>query len=118
MASLIVIGVILLVHAKRSLAAPAPTGSFSKECVRLEIALPINATNYYFNYPRVDNNIDAVDWVWNLTTWSHGNTTEHITGVNPVNATFTIDAQLCIPPHGEKSDILQIASHGIGFDKR
>lgn len=119
MASLIVVGAILLLsRAKRTLAAPTPAGFFSKECIQLDIPLPINATNYRYAYPRVDNNIDAVDWVWNLTTWSHGASEDHITGVIPINDTFTISAQLCIPPQGAKSDILQLATHGIGFDKR
>lgn len=59
-----------------------------------------------------------MDWIWDLTTWSHSHTTDHITGVNRVNDTFTISAQLCVPSQGAKLDILQIASHGLGFDKR
>lgn len=118
MASLIVVGAILLLNrAKRTLAAPTTAG-FLKECVQLDIPLPINATNYHYAYPRVDSNIDAVDWVWNLTTWSHGASEDHMTGVIPINDTFIISAQLCIPAQGAKSNILQLATHGIGFDKR
>lgn len=85
----------------------------------MEVPLPINATNYFYDLPRVDSNIDVVDWIWDVTTWSHGDVSStRVTGVNPVNTTFTISAKLCVPPHGEKSDILQIATHGIGFDKR
>lgn len=99
-------------------AAPTPTGTSSKQCIQLEVPLPVIATNFHYGLPRIDSNVDAVDCIWNLTTWSHQDSNMHITGVVPVNATFTISAQLCIPPGGSKSDILQIASPGIGFDKR
>lgn len=99
-------------------AAPATTGTSSKQCVQLEVPLPITATNYHYDLPRIDSNVDAVDWIWNLTTWSHQDVNMRITGAIPINATFTISAQLCVPPGGGKSEFLQIASHGIGFDKR
>lgn len=125
MASLIIVtAALLLSRAKRTLAAQSPLAapasgfSFSKECIQLDIPLRINAKNHRYAYPRVDSNIDAVDWVWNLTTWSHGTPADHITGVIPINDTFTISTQLCVPPQGAKSDILQLATHGIGFDKR
>lgn len=106
-----------LVMCARTSAAPAPNETFSKQCIQLEVPLRINANNSAFDLPRVDSNIDAVDCIWDLTTWSH-NATGRVTGVIPIDDTFTISAQLCVPPHGSKSDILQIATHGIGFDKR
>lgn len=102
----------------QSSAAPAPAAPLSKQCVQLEVPLLVTANNSEFDLPRVDSNIDAVDWVWDLTTWSHGGENGRVTGVIPVNETFTISAQLCVPPQGTKADILQIATHGIGFDKR
>lgn len=101
----------------RSSAAPAPAAPHSKQCVQLEVPLLITANNSRFDLPRVDNSVDAVDWVWDLTTWSHKGESGRVTGVIPVNDTFTISAQLCVPPQGAKSDVLQIATHGIGFDK-
>lgn len=94
------------------------TESFSKDCIQLEIPVPITATNYQYALPRIDSSIDAVDWIWYDTTWSHQDANGHVNGTIPVNITFTISAQLCVPPHGNKSEILQIATHGIGFDKR
>ncbi|KAI1044254.1 hypothetical protein LB504_013050 [Fusarium proliferatum] len=40
------------------------------------------------------------------------------TQVHPVHGTYSISAQLCIPADGKKADVLQIATHGLGFDKR
>lgn len=120
MASIILLAVAIGVQISKSRATPTATGTeaFYKECIQMEVPLSINATNYFYDLPRVDSNIDAVDFVWNITTWSHGDVSTHITGVNPINTTLTINAKLCVPPHGEKSDILQIATHGIGFDQR
>lgn len=109
---------VALIMCARSSAAPAPAAPLSKQCVQLEVPLLITANNSRFDLPRVDSNIDAVDWVWDLTTWSHRSENGRATGVIPVNDTFTISAQLCVPPQGAKADILQIATHGTGFDKR
>lgn len=109
---------VALMMCTRSSAAPAPAAPLSKQCVQLEVPLLITANNSRFDLPRVDSNIDAVDWVWDLTTWSHMSETGRVTGVIPINDTFTISAQLCIPQQGAKADILQIATHGVGFDKR
>lgn len=35
--------------------------------------------------PRVDNNIDAIDWTPNITTWSTPNSTLRNTGPMPVD---------------------------------
>ncbi|RDW65739.1 alpha/beta hydrolase [Aspergillus mulundensis] len=113
----------LLSHS--SIAAPAPVSSgtpntTTRSCVDLALSLPIKANNSIYDIPRVDNNIDAVDFVWDLDHWSAPNATERIRGPKPVDQTFTISAQLCVPqaPNAEKADILQIATHGFGFDKR
>lgn len=69
--------------------------------------------------PRVDSSIDAIDWTVNVTTWSTKSAKDRVIGKVDINCTFTINAQLCFPPQmGAKSDILQIATPGNGFDKR
>jgi hypothetical protein len=98
-------------------ALATPT-KITKQCVDLEIPVDVSATNYHFNFPKVNNNIDTADWVWNVTTWDMSNITERITGTINIDDTFTISAQLCVPVGGSKKDILQIATHGVGFDKR
>lgn len=86
-----------------------------KQCVQLEVPVPVVAINQNYSMPRVDSNIDAIDWTVNFTTWS---TTPHIFNSVNINNTFTISAQLCVPSQkGPKADILQIATHGLGFDK-
>jgi hypothetical protein len=102
-------------------AAASPTGSASKvakQCVDLEVPVSVSASNYKLDVPQVNSNIDAVDWVRNLTTWSSPNVTDRIIGRIPVNDTFKISGQLCVPMDGPKKDFLQIATHGIAFNKR
>ncbi|KAL2193162.1 hypothetical protein P885DRAFT_45836 [Corynascus similis CBS 632.67] len=86
-----------------------------KQCVQLEVPVPVVAINQNYSMPRVDSNIDTIDWTVNFTTWS---TTPHIFNSVNINNTFTISAQLCVPSQkGPKADILQIATDGLGFDK-
>ncbi|KAH7194145.1 Alpha/beta hydrolase family-domain-containing protein [Fusarium oxysporum] len=95
-------------------ALAAPTGH-TKNCVQLQIPVTASANNTRYNSVKVESNIDLVDFVWDTSTWSHANRS---TEVLPVRGTYSISAQLCIPANGKKSHVLQIATHGLGFDKR
>ncbi|KAL2140993.1 hypothetical protein VTI28DRAFT_2961 [Corynascus sepedonium] len=95
----------------------SPTTS-QRPCVQLEIPVSIDTTATKWLQLRVDSNIDVVDWVTDLTTWTSPNITERMIGNVTVKDIFTINGQLCVPPKGAKSEILQLATHGVGFDKR
>ncbi|KAF4948192.1 hypothetical protein FGADI_9820 [Fusarium gaditjirri] len=95
-------------------ALATPTG-LTKDCVQLQIPVTASANNTRYNSVKVESTIDLVDFIWDTSTWSHANRS---TEVLPVHGTYSISAQLCIPADGEKSDILQVATHGLGFDKR
>ncbi|KAL4799712.1 Alpha/Beta hydrolase protein [Aspergillus venezuelensis] len=97
---------------------PSPSTPNTRPCKDLTLSLPITATNSLYDIPRVDNTIDAVDFVWNLDTWSSPKPADRIRGDIHINETFTISAMLCVPEDSEKRGILQIATHGFGFDKR
>lgn len=91
----------------------------TKRCVELEVPVPVVATNQIFDQPRVDSTIDAIDW----TVWVSTRTTlparDRVIKDNPIKDIFKINAQLCVPSDkGPKADILQIATPGLGFDKR
>ena len=99
--------------------SPARSATISKQCVQLQVPVPVVATNYLYAVPRVDSNIDAVNWTVNVTTWSAPNATERIRGRKLVDDMFSISAQLCVPlQKGPRANILQIATQGLGFDKR
>lgn len=106
----------LLILLMAALTAAKPTPGH--QCIDLEVPIHIDTTVTKWLQPRVDNTIDAVDWVTYQTTWSTPNTTERMIGTVSVNETFTISGQLCIAPPNPRSSILQLATHGVGFDKR
>jgi hypothetical protein len=117
--ALISLGILALTRVVSGDPGRATTTSNFKHCVQLEVPVPVIATNYHYAMPRVDSNIDAIDWTVNVTTWSSPSASERVTGPVPVNRTFSISAQLCVPSRkGTKADVLQIATHGLGFDKR
>ncbi|GAD98592.1 hypothetical protein CHGG_09132 [Paecilomyces variotii No. 5] len=88
----------------------------NKYCVQLNVPVQISAKNTHFDTPRVDKTSDVANWVWDIWTWSHLNKSRDL-GVIPVHDTFNINARLCIPTRGAKSHILQVATHGSGYDK-
>ena len=91
----------------------------SKHCVQFEVPVHVVATNNHYTIPRVDSNIDAVQWALNFSVWTAPTPAERDTGPLPINHTFNISAQLCVPStKTNKSDILQIAVQGNGWDKR
>lgn len=93
--------------------ATAPNG---RQCVKLEIPLKVNINSTHWIQPKVDSNVDAVDWVDQATTWTSPGTLPG--GPVTISGTFKITGQLCVPRSGKKADVLQIATHGVGFDSR
>lgn len=99
------------------LAASAMVVAATKQCVQFELSIPVVATNQRYNIPRVDNDIDAVQWALDFSIWNRtfGGAIEPLT----VAKTYNISTELCIPTKKtEKSNILQIAVHSNGWDKR
>ncbi|KAI2618359.1 hypothetical protein GGR54DRAFT_605157 [Hypoxylon sp. NC1633] len=100
-------------------AAKAMAVAASKQCVEFDVPIPVIATNNYYTMPRVDNNIEAVQWALNFSVWDAPTSAERDNGPKPINHTFNINALLCVPStKTDKSDILQIAVHGNAWDKR
>lgn len=96
--------------------AGASTPFITKQCVELQVPVPVVATNHHYVGPRVDSTIDAIQWTVNSTTWS---TNASIADTFLLNRTFGINAQLCFPAQtGTKTGILHIATQGLAFDKR
>jgi hypothetical protein len=89
----------------------------TKQCVQLQLPIFVNATNEYYDIPRVDNDIDAVQWALDFSV--HNQIAGKIIASVPISKTYDISAELCVPTKKtDKSDILQIAVHGNAWDKR
>ncbi|KAK9425179.1 putative AB hydrolase-1 domain-containing protein [Seiridium unicorne] len=88
----------------------------SRPCLQLSIPVTIAADNYIFDGPVIANNSDVVEF--SLALDASDNTGNPVVGTAVVSGSFEISAQLCIPDAGAKASVLQIASHGITFEKR
>lgn len=118
MLPLLSIGLLVLAPAASSISAVSRGETIIKQCIDLEVPVPVVADQWLYDQPRVDSNIDAMDWTVNVTT--HGMLfSQRHTGKNRIDQVFKISAQLCIPSQkSSKASILQIATPGQGFDKR
>lgn len=92
--------------------------SNGRSCTDFTVSVDVHANNTVYDIPRVDSNIDAVDFIRNIAVWSAPNSTSRIRAPRPVNQKFNISACLCVPLRGTKAGILHVATHGFGFDKR
>lgn len=88
-------------------------------CKQLDIPLFASSDSAVYDVPRVDNDIEATAWAIYSDTWSTPAGSERILRNTTTSGTFNIHALLCVPnSSGEKSDILQIATHGVHYDSR
>ena len=93
------------------------TANTTKKCVDFEVSVPISATNNHYEMPRVDSSIDAVQWALNFSV--HTAPLDRSTGTFLLETSFRINARLCVPTQkNNKTNILQIAVQGNGWDKR
>ena len=118
MASIIIIGILLILHRGAS-ASPVDSGRRPAGfCKQLDIPIPATANSAIYNIPKVDNDIEAAAWaIYDATrTTSHG--LQSIIKNTTTSGTFNIHAQLCVPNSSAKRDILQIATHGVHYDSR
>ncbi|KAI5854470.1 hypothetical protein BZA05DRAFT_335325 [Tricharina praecox] len=96
----------------------APSTPPAKTCEDLQIPIKISAMTKIFPVAPVTDNLLAAALVLNFTrsdafAWNYTALPDH-----RVDKTFYISARYCIPTAvGERKDILQIMTHGIGCEK-
>ncbi|BCS25092.1 alpha/beta hydrolase [Aspergillus puulaauensis] len=103
------------------LSSPSPSSPSSSAtphhrdgaCTNFDLSISVSANNSIYDIARVNNDIDVIDFVWDVERWTAPES--RIDALYLVEDTFTINAQLCVPKNTGK--ILQIASHGFGFEK-
>jgi len=118
MASIVVIGILILLNRQAS----AATVDYSKRadgfCKELNIPVFATAPSAIYNIPRVNNDIEATAWAIFDATRSTAHDVRSIIKNTTTSGTFNIHAQLCVPKASKKKDILQIATHGVHYDSR
>jgi pimeloyl-ACP methyl ester carboxylesterase len=87
-------------------------------CTQLNIPVPATAPSAVYDIQRVDNDIEATAWAIHYSTWSTPRGVQTIVRNTTTSGIFNIHAKLCVPKASRENDILQIASHGIGYDSR
>jgi pimeloyl-ACP methyl ester carboxylesterase len=96
----------------------SPASEVHRPCSTFTIQIPIIAQNHVFDLIPVNSNIDATHYAQDLDTWNSPSILERIERNITISRTYDIHAELCIPLHGDKKSLLQIASHGGGYDSR
>ena len=90
----------------------------ARNCLQLEVPVSVAVNNYKILQPKIYSDSGMAEWLWDVTSWSGPNLTERLIGIDPIDEIFNVHAQLCVPPQGKRAGILQLATHGGGFDSR
>ncbi|KAH7396601.1 hypothetical protein DE146DRAFT_756312 [Phaeosphaeria sp. MPI-PUGE-AT-0046c] len=87
-------------------------------CKAFDIQVSATAPSAVYDIPSVNNDIEATAWAIYDTTRS----TPHRVAAEIKNTTtsgdFKIHGNLCVPNSSSTKDVLQVATHGIGYDSR
>ena len=94
----------------------SPIFSFVETMHRLHASSLCHITEPVLDVPQVNKDIEATQYACTRDTWS--TIPDFVIRNTTVSGTYNISAQLCIPDDGDKKDYLQIATHGLAFDKR
>ncbi|KAH8590038.1 hypothetical protein B0O99DRAFT_664279 [Bisporella sp. PMI_857] len=118
MASIFIIGILLLLHRRTSASAIDFSQRAHGFCKQLDISVFATAGSAIYDIPRVDNDIEATAWAVYDATRNTPHSVQNILKNTTTSGTFNIHAQLCVPKSSKKKDILQIATHGVHYDSR
>ncbi|KAK3678470.1 hypothetical protein LTR78_001767 [Recurvomyces mirabilis] len=99
-------------------ASAIPYRAPRQPCTTFNVQVPITARQHLYDVVPVNNNIDAIHFAQDIDTWDSPSMVERITQNITISRTYDIHAQLCVSADGKKKNLLQIATHGGGFDSR
>ncbi|KAL7792434.1 hypothetical protein V8C37DRAFT_416327 [Trichoderma ceciliae] len=91
-------------------------GVMARKCQNLSIPISISARNAVFDLPNPASEIDVTNFFLGFTHPGTNFTDSVLTGYNTVSGNYHIAATYCQPDHGP-GEVLQILTHGIGFDR-
>ncbi|KAK3643961.1 hypothetical protein LTR56_009813 [Elasticomyces elasticus] len=98
---------------------PCLSAALDPRCSQFAIDVTTNATNHAYGLTGIDNDINIVSFVLDLSRWATINQTGPSPPNLPVSGTFRIDVQLCVPPRGGgRSNTLHLLTHGLLADKQ
>ncbi|KAK5078699.1 hypothetical protein LTR64_002887 [Lithohypha guttulata] len=85
-------------------------------CQNLTIPISVSARNGVFNQTNPTNAIEATNFALRMSRQGHNYTQESLTGYNTVSGNYQIAATYCEPDAGP-GKVVQVLTHGIGFDR-
>lgn len=102
--------------AAAAFAALASTAAAAR-CQNLTIPISVSARNGLFDVTNPTDNIEATNFALRMARQGHNYTMESLNGYHTVSGDYNISATYCEPDAGP-GQVLQILTHGIGFDRR
>ncbi|KAK5096024.1 hypothetical protein LTR70_009224 [Exophiala xenobiotica] len=101
--------------AAAAFAALASTAAAAR-CQNLTIPISVSARNGQFDVKNPTDNIEATNFALRMARQGHNYTMESLIGYHTVSGDYNISATYCEPDAGP-GQVLQILTHGIGFDR-
>lgn len=89
----------------------------ARTCINVTVPVEINARQGHYNVPTLQSNFDATAFALKLTKQGTNYTNTVLTGFQDVTGLYNISAKYCRPDVSASSPVVQVLSHGIGFDK-
>ena len=86
-------------------------------CQNLTVPISVAARNGNFNLSNPTDAIDATNFALRMSRQGHNYTAEVLNEYNTVSGDYNISATYCEPDAGS-SKVVQVLTHGIGFDRR
>ncbi|WYZ36758.1 hypothetical protein EsH8_II_000264 [Colletotrichum jinshuiense] len=88
----------------------------ARVCHDLTVEVTISARNGVFNISAPKTNVDVTNIMLGLSRQGSNFSAEHLTGYATVGGTYELASTYCRPDSGA-GKVLQILTHGIGFDR-
>ncbi len=89
-----------------------------KRCINQTIPVDISARQAVFDVAIPQTNLEATDFILNMTQQGRNFSDVILTGYNTTIGTYNISTQFCIPDSSNFTNpTVQVLTHGIGFDK-
>ncbi|KXJ92017.1 Alpha/Beta hydrolase protein [Microdochium bolleyi] len=95
------------------LATAYATAVTAKSCTNVTVPVTVSARNGRFDLQPPSNNIDVTDFILKLGRRGANYTQEMYT----VSGTYKIAATYCEPKANHQGSVLQVLTHGVGFDR-
>ena len=89
----------------------------AKTCTNFTIPVDISSRQGLFREVPTAGNLDATAFAQEFTRIGQNYTAVLLKDYQTLQGSYKISAKFCTPDGGSKSSVVQLLSHGIGFDK-